>query len=135
MNDLAYGEHQNDLSTGRTWPAPWAFGVLILPLGMFVGFIWTALPFLLSKSGVSVEQISRMAAILQIPANVDVPLDTRRRRQAAPPHLAVACSIERRRSRFHRMPAHRRFQFQPTGCSSLPLAALCSLWSMPVAAD
>jgi len=55
------------LSTGRTWPAPWTFGVLILPLGMFVGFIWTALPFLMSKSGVGVEQISRMAAILQIP--------------------------------------------------------------------
>jgi MFS family permease len=34
---------------------------------MYVGFIWTALPFLLSKSGVTVEQISRMAAILQIP--------------------------------------------------------------------
>jgi len=67
MNDLASGEHQNELSTGRTWPAPWAFGVLILPLGMFVGFIWTALPFLMSKSGVGVEQISRMAAILQIP--------------------------------------------------------------------
>jgi MFS family permease len=67
MNYLASGERQDELSTEQTWPAPWAFGVLILPLGMFVGFIWTALPFLLSKSGVSVEQISRMAAILQIP--------------------------------------------------------------------
>src|SRR5262249_40060165 len=34
---------------------------------MYIGFIWTALPFLLSKSGVAVEDISRMAAILQIP--------------------------------------------------------------------
>ena len=55
------------LSTVRAWPAPWAFSVLILPLGMFIGFIWTALPFLLSKSGVAVEDISRIAAILQIP--------------------------------------------------------------------
>jgi MFS family permease len=34
---------------------------------MYVGFIWTALPFLLSKSGASVEQISQMAAILTLP--------------------------------------------------------------------
>jgi MFS family permease len=57
----------SDLSHARAWPVPWTFGLLILPLGMYVGFIWTALPFLLSKSGVSVEHISRMAAILQIP--------------------------------------------------------------------
>lgn len=62
------GSHTNsDFSTVGTWPAPWAFGVLILPLGMFIGFIWTALPFLLSKTGVPVEGISRIAAILQIP--------------------------------------------------------------------
>jgi MFS family permease len=41
--------------------------VLILPLGMFVGFISTALSFLLSKSGASVEHISQMAAILTLP--------------------------------------------------------------------
>jgi hypothetical protein len=34
---------------------------------MYIGFIWTALPFLLSKTGVPVEGISRIAAILQIP--------------------------------------------------------------------
>jgi MFS family permease len=34
---------------------------------MFVGFIWTALPFLLSKSGVSIEHISQIAAILDVP--------------------------------------------------------------------
>jgi MFS transporter len=51
----------------RQWPAPWAFGVLILPLGMYVGFIWTAIPFLLSKAGVAVEDISRISALLQIP--------------------------------------------------------------------
>jgi len=54
-------------SVPRPWPAPWIFGVLILPLGMYVGFIWTALPFLLSKAGVAVEDISRISALLQIP--------------------------------------------------------------------
>jgi MFS family permease len=34
---------------------------------MYVGFIGTALPFLLSKSGASVEHISQMAAILTLP--------------------------------------------------------------------
>ena len=54
-------------SDSRQWPAPWIFGVLILPLGMYMGFIWTALPFLLSKAGVAVEDISRISALLQIP--------------------------------------------------------------------
>ncbi len=51
----------------RRWPTPWAFSLLILPLGMYVGFIWTALPFLLSKAGVPVEQIARIGALLQLP--------------------------------------------------------------------
>ena len=41
--------------------------MLILPLGMYLGFIGTALPFLLSKAGVAVEDISHIAALLQIP--------------------------------------------------------------------
>lgn len=57
----------SELSAVRAWPTPWVFGALILPLGMYMGFIWTALPFLLAKSGVPVESISRIAAILQIP--------------------------------------------------------------------
>lgn len=40
------------------WPAPWLFGVLILPLGIYVGYFSTALPFLLSKAGVPVEEIA-----------------------------------------------------------------------------
>jgi hypothetical protein len=69
VNPVAHpGSHTNsDFYTVRASPAPWAFGVLILPLGMYIGFIWTALPFLLSKTGVPVEGISRIAAILQIP--------------------------------------------------------------------
>lgn len=51
----------------RQWPAPWLFGVLILPLGIYVGFIWTALPLLLSQAGLAIGQIARINAILQIP--------------------------------------------------------------------
>jgi hypothetical protein len=50
------------------WPTPWFFSLLILPLGMYVGFIWTALPYLLSKAGVPVEQTARVGALLQLPA-------------------------------------------------------------------
>jgi MFS family permease len=51
----------------RQWPAPWLFGLLILPLGIYVGFIWTALPLLLSEAGFAIGQIARINAILQIP--------------------------------------------------------------------
>jgi MFS family permease len=51
----------------RQWPAPWLFGLLILPLGIYVGFIWTALPLLLSEAGLAIGQIARINAILQIP--------------------------------------------------------------------
>ena len=51
----------------RQWPAPWLFGLLILPLGIYVGFIWTALPLLLSQAGLTIGQIARINAILQIP--------------------------------------------------------------------
>jgi MFS transporter, PAT family, beta-lactamase induction signal transducer AmpG len=51
----------------RRWPTPWVFSLLILPLGIYLGFIWTALPFLLSRAGLQVEQIARIGAILQLP--------------------------------------------------------------------
>jgi len=51
----------------RSWPAPWAFGVLILPVAIYVGFTSTPLPFLLSKAGVSVYQIGTIGSLLQIP--------------------------------------------------------------------
>ena len=55
------------MSDSRQWPAPWLFGLLILPLGIYVGFIWTALPLLLSQGGLAIGQIARINAILQIP--------------------------------------------------------------------
>jgi hypothetical protein len=51
----------------RQWPAPWLFGMLVLPLGIYVGFTWTALPLLLSQAGFTIGQIARLNAILQVP--------------------------------------------------------------------
>src|SRR5215813_2653368 len=55
------------MSTRRRWPAPWVFSVLILPLGMVVGFNFTSLPFLLAKAGVSVDRIASVSAIANLP--------------------------------------------------------------------
>ena len=52
----------------RRWPAPWAFGVLILPLAISFGFRMTSLPFLLATAGVPVNQIANVASILWVPA-------------------------------------------------------------------
>lgn len=55
------------MSDPRRWPTPWAFGLLVLPLGMYVGFVGTALSFLLSKAGVPVDEIARIGALLALP--------------------------------------------------------------------
>jgi len=51
----------------RRWPTPWVFGLLVLPLGVYVGYFSTALPFLLSRSGVPVEEIARIGSLLYVP--------------------------------------------------------------------
>jgi MFS transporter, PAT family, beta-lactamase induction signal transducer AmpG len=66
-SDLAPGPAISVLPNTRRGPSPWLFGVLILPLGIYMGFIWTTLPFLLSKASVPVEDIAHIAALLQIP--------------------------------------------------------------------
>jgi MFS transporter, PAT family, beta-lactamase induction signal transducer AmpG len=50
------------------WPTPWVFSVLILPLGISVGFKFTPLPFLLAQAGVPVDQIATIASIVHLPA-------------------------------------------------------------------
>ncbi len=52
----------------RRSPAPWLFSLLILPLGISVGFKFTALPFLLAKAGVPVDRIATLASIVHLPA-------------------------------------------------------------------
>jgi PAT family beta-lactamase induction signal transducer AmpG len=54
------------MSDPRRWPVPWVFSVLILPLGVYTGFITTPLPFLLSKAGVPVDGIAQLGALLQL---------------------------------------------------------------------
>ena len=49
------------------WPPPWLFLILILPGGVFSGFIITPLPFLLGKAGVPVVHIANLESLLQIP--------------------------------------------------------------------
>jgi MFS transporter, PAT family, beta-lactamase induction signal transducer AmpG len=51
----------------RHWPAPWVFAVLSLPMGVFSGVGSVPLPYLLAKSGVSVDEIGRISSIMQLP--------------------------------------------------------------------
>jgi hypothetical protein len=53
--------------SGRS-PAPWMFSLLILPLGISVGFKFTPLPFLLSQAGVPFYRIATIASIVHLPA-------------------------------------------------------------------
>jgi MFS transporter, PAT family, beta-lactamase induction signal transducer AmpG len=53
--------------SGRS-PAPWMFSLLILPLGISVGFKFTPLPFLLAQAGVPVYRIATIASIVHLPA-------------------------------------------------------------------
>lgn len=55
------------MSNPRRWPAPWVFSLLILPLGMIVGFNFTPLPFLLAKAGVPVDRIASISSIVNLP--------------------------------------------------------------------
>jgi|SRR5215469_2496497 len=48
--------------------APWLFSLLILPLGIAVGFKFTPLPFLLAQAGVPVYRIATIASIVHLPA-------------------------------------------------------------------
>jgi len=59
--------HSEDRTNIKTWPSPWAFGILILPVAVYVGFTVTPLTFLLRKSGVSVYDIGTITSLLQIP--------------------------------------------------------------------
>jgi PAT family beta-lactamase induction signal transducer AmpG len=50
----------------RQWPTPWVFSLLILPLGIVVGFKATPLPFLLAKAGVPVDRISSISSMVNL---------------------------------------------------------------------
>src|SRR5258708_10563540 len=58
------------MSDARRGPAPWLFSLLILPLGVSVGFKFTPLPFLLAQAGVSVYQVASIASLVHLPATL-----------------------------------------------------------------
>jgi PAT family beta-lactamase induction signal transducer AmpG len=49
-------------------PAPWLFGIAILPYGVYGGFLITALPYLLRKVGLPVDRIAAISALALAPA-------------------------------------------------------------------
>ena len=56
------------MANSRSWPKAWVFGLLILPLGILVGFIATPLPFLLARANVPVERIATISSVANLPA-------------------------------------------------------------------
>ena len=48
-------------------PAPWVRGLAILPFGLVLGFMWTALPFLLTRQGVSLARVAGISATVLLP--------------------------------------------------------------------
>jgi MFS transporter, PAT family, beta-lactamase induction signal transducer AmpG len=52
----------------KPWPPPWLFFLLILPGGIYSGFVITPLPYLLGKAGVAVEKIANIGSLLYVPA-------------------------------------------------------------------
>ena len=48
-------------------PPPWIFGITVLPCGVFQGFLSVAMPFMLRKAGVPVEQIATASSAANIP--------------------------------------------------------------------
>jgi MFS transporter len=87
------------MSEARQRPAPWVFSLLILPLGIIVGFKFTPLPFLLAQAGVPVDRIASIGSIVNLPGVfvflwaplVDIKL--RRRTWLAIAILATAASV------------------------------------------
>src|SRR5579871_2434321 len=51
----------------KRWPPPWLFLILILPGGVYNGFIQTPLSFLLGKAGVAVDRIANIESLMQVP--------------------------------------------------------------------
>jgi PAT family beta-lactamase induction signal transducer AmpG len=49
-------------------PAPWLFGIAILPYGVYSGFVTTALPYLLRKAGLPVDRIAAISALALAPS-------------------------------------------------------------------
>jgi len=62
------------MSYPHKWPASWVFSLLILPLGMVIGFNFTALPYLLARAGVPVDQIADINSLSNLPGILGIVL-------------------------------------------------------------
>jgi Major Facilitator Superfamily len=62
------------MSYPRKWPVSWVFSLLILPLGMVIGFNFTALPYLLARAGVPVDQIAEINSLSNLPGVLGIVL-------------------------------------------------------------
>lgn len=63
-------EDESDDERPPARPAPpWLYGVVTIPFGVAAGFAQFAMPFLLRRVGVSMEEISKYAALCLIPAS------------------------------------------------------------------
>ena len=49
-------------------PAPWLFGITVLPYGVYSGFVSTAMPYLLRSAGVEVGRIAEIGSLALAPA-------------------------------------------------------------------
>jgi len=54
------------MGEAHRWPPPWLFSLLILPLGIIVGFKATPLPFLLAKAGVPADRIATVSSVANL---------------------------------------------------------------------
>jgi hypothetical protein len=48
-------------------PAAWVKGMALLPFGLTLGFMWTALPFLLTRQGVPLDRVAKISATVTFP--------------------------------------------------------------------
>jgi hypothetical protein len=71
------------MGDSRRRPPPWVFSLLILPLGVSLGFKFTPRPFLLVRADVPVYDIGRIASVVHLPAVFMLICGSRRGRQRA----------------------------------------------------
>ena len=87
LSDSAIFGTTSHLNTprARRWPTPWVFGVLILPLGVYVAYLSTALPAVSPEQSWGSSGRDRAYRLTLVrPSYLDVSLDSGRRCQAAP---------------------------------------------------
>src|SRR5271163_2998837 len=48
-------------------PPAWVKGMAVLPFGLVLGFMWTALPFLLTRQGVPLGTVAKISATVVLP--------------------------------------------------------------------